>query len=77
MTAMHLPHRSAAATLGRHDALEALSDTTEWAFSALREWRRRIRERRQLAGLDDRSLRDIGITSVEREFLANKPFWRE
>jgi uncharacterized protein YjiS (DUF1127 family) len=75
MTAMHLPHHSA--RLGRHDALEALNDMTDWAFSALREWRRRIRGRRQLASLDDRLLRDIGVTNAEREFLATKPFWRE
>jgi len=41
------------------------------------EWRRRIRERSQLAALDDRMLRDIGITRLDAQYLSNKPFWRE
>lgn len=43
----------------------------------LREWRRRTRERAELAALDDRTLADIGISRADAEFLANKPFWRE
>jgi uncharacterized protein YjiS (DUF1127 family) len=43
----------------------------------LREWRRRSRERGQLAALDDRMLQDIGISRAEARFLARKPFWRE
>jgi uncharacterized protein YjiS (DUF1127 family) len=46
-------------------------------FGALREWRRRSRGRAQLATLDDRMLKDIGISRADAEFLANKPFWRE
>jgi uncharacterized protein YjiS (DUF1127 family) len=46
-------------------------------FGALREWRRRSKARAQLATLDDRMLADIGISRVDAEFLANKPFWRE
>jgi len=46
-------------------------------FGALREWRRRSKDRAQLAALDDRMLTDIGISRAEAEFLANKPFWRE
>src|SRR5580765_2517938 len=62
----------------RHGAaLEALSDATDWAIATLREWRRRSRERAQLAMLDGRMLRDIGLSHADREFLANKPFWRE
>ena len=47
------------------------------ALARLGEWRRRIRERRELAGLSDRMLSDIGITRAEAQFLADKPFWRE
>ena len=46
-------------------------------LARLREWRRRARNRAQLAGLDDRMLRDIGLTRADAEFLSNKPFWRE
>jgi uncharacterized protein YjiS (DUF1127 family) len=45
--------------------------------STVREWRRRARERQQLAGLSDLMLQDIGITRADAQFLANKPFWRE
>ena len=45
--------------------------------SMLRTWRRRLRERDQLARLDERMLADIGITRADAEFLINKPFWKE
>jgi uncharacterized protein YjiS (DUF1127 family) len=46
-------------------------------LARLGQWRRRSRDRAQLARLDDRMLADIGISRAEAEFLANKPFWRE
>ncbi len=39
-------------------------------------WRRRTRERHQLADLDHRTIRDIGLSPGEIQFEANKPFWR-
>lgn len=39
-------------------------------------WRRRARERRELASLDHRTIRDLGISPTEIQFEANKPFWR-
>jgi uncharacterized protein YjiS (DUF1127 family) len=44
--------------------------------SELREWRRRSRDRRALAAMSDRSLRDIGVTRYDATFEVNKPFWR-
>ena len=40
-------------------------------------WRQRVWGRRQLAQLDDRQLRDIGVSpfDIEREII--KPFWSE
>jgi uncharacterized protein YjiS (DUF1127 family) len=61
----------------RQAALEALGDAAHWVMATLREWRRRISEREQLAMLDDRMLRDIGLTRGDAEFLINKPFWRQ
>jgi uncharacterized protein YjiS (DUF1127 family) len=43
----------------------------------VREWRRRVHGRAALAALDDRMLKDIGVTRAEAEFLSNRPFWRE
>jgi len=43
----------------------------------LREWRRRAHDRAELSKLDDRMLKDIGLTRGDAEFLSNKPFWRE
>jgi uncharacterized protein YjiS (DUF1127 family) len=47
------------------------------AFNRIREWHRRIRDRRELAGLGERMLQDIGITRAEAVAQASKPFWRE
>ena len=58
-------------------ALLALGDATQWAADVLRQWRRRSRERAELAALDDRTLRDIGLTRADANYLGNKPFWRE
>jgi uncharacterized protein YjiS (DUF1127 family) len=46
-------------------------------FTTLRQWRRRAVERRELAGLNDETLHDIGVTRAEALYLANKPFWKE
>lgn len=47
------------------------------ARAALREWRRRKNSRLELARLDERMLRDIGLTRLDAEYEVNKPFWRE
>lgn len=78
MTAIQLqPCRDLHGELRRHAALDVLSDAADWVRATLREWRRRSRDRAQLTVLDDRMLRDIGLTRADAEFLANKPFWRE
>jgi uncharacterized protein YjiS (DUF1127 family) len=46
-------------------------------LTTLREWRRRAHERRQLAGLSEATLHDIGISRTDAAYLANKPFWKE
>jgi uncharacterized protein YjiS (DUF1127 family) len=46
-------------------------------IATLREWRRRARGRAELARLDDRMLRDIGLTQADAEYLSSKSFWRE
>lgn len=71
-TAATLPHASR-----RHEAIDALGDAAHWAAGHFGQWRRRLRERAELARLDDRALLDIGITRADAEFLMNKPFWKE
>ena len=58
-------------------AILALGDAWDRVVASLGEWRRRSRERAELAALDDRMLNDIGLTRADAEFLGNKPFWRE
>jgi uncharacterized protein YjiS (DUF1127 family) len=51
---------------------QALSRT----LAMLREWRRRSRDRAELARFDERMLRDIGVTRADVWREINKPFWR-
>jgi uncharacterized protein YjiS (DUF1127 family) len=39
-------------------------------------WSERTRQRRQLAALDDRILKDIGLTRADVTSEFDKPFWR-
>jgi uncharacterized protein YjiS (DUF1127 family) len=42
----------------------------------LRLWQDRVSGRQQLLRLDEHVLRDIGITRLQAEAEASKPFWR-
>lgn len=44
----------------------------DWTIDALE----RRRQRRQLAGLDDRTLLDIGVSRADVEGELDKPWWR-
>jgi uncharacterized protein YjiS (DUF1127 family) len=39
-------------------------------------WQDRARQRNTLAAMDDRLLRDIGLTRGDVEIEVQKPFWR-
>jgi uncharacterized protein YjiS (DUF1127 family) len=39
-------------------------------------WHHRHRSRRHLAALDDRELRDVGLTREDRRTECAKPFWQ-
>jgi uncharacterized protein YjiS (DUF1127 family) len=53
-----------------------LHDVLARIGSEVGEWRRRSRDRRGLATMSDRSLRDIGLTRYDAAREASKPFWR-
>ena len=46
-------------------------------LTTLRQWRQRALERRELAGLSDLMLHDIGLSRADADYLANRPFWKE
>ncbi len=53
-----------------------LAGTFEVLGQIFATWRRRATERRELANLDARTIRDLGLSSGEIRFEASKPFWR-
>jgi uncharacterized protein YjiS (DUF1127 family) len=42
----------------------------------LREWRRRVRSRRDIATITYCPQRDLGLSASQMRFEAQKPFWR-
>jgi uncharacterized protein YjiS (DUF1127 family) len=56
----------------------ATRSTRPWRrlLSTVRLWQQRARGRQQLRQFDDHMLRDIGITRLQAEAEATKPFWR-
>jgi uncharacterized protein YjiS (DUF1127 family) len=42
----------------------------------LREWRRRMRSRREIATITYCTQRDLGLSGSQMRFEAQKPFWR-
>jgi uncharacterized protein YjiS (DUF1127 family) len=57
----------------RRDPMPSLWDA---ALALLATWRTCLRERRELAALDRRMQRDIGVTPGEIAHEINKPFWQ-
>jgi uncharacterized protein YjiS (DUF1127 family) len=60
---------SVAARFGVGAGLEAVA-------TAFYQWRDRVRQRKMLARLDDRLLRDIGLSRSDVEREVQKPFWK-
>ena len=79
MTSMPFLERrpAAASARNRRTAIDDLSDAAQWVFATFRQWRQRSREREQISRMDERMLKDIGITRAEALRLGSKPFWRE
>ena len=78
MTAIHLqPSASRPRPVSRQGGIDLLGEAARRIVHTLHVWRERIRAREELSRLDLRSLQDIGLTTADRDFLVNKPFWRE
>ena len=66
------------ADISLHYSSKAPLAGTYTAFNQIfNVWRRRARDRRELAQLDRRTLRDLGLSEGQAQFEANKPFWRD
>jgi uncharacterized protein YjiS (DUF1127 family) len=68
--------------LGRHPAVSRQQrrprqHALRRVWRRLKCWHERARQRRQLAGLSDRALRDMAVSRVDALREAEKPFWRE
>jgi uncharacterized protein YjiS (DUF1127 family) len=74
------PLHGAAIARGSHGHAQDLPARATASLRRARDtiglWRDRFRGRQQLVLLDDHALRDIGITRLQAEAEANKPFWR-
>jgi uncharacterized protein YjiS (DUF1127 family) len=55
--------------------LRLAADVVQLA-SQCSDWSCRARQRRLLVTLDDRMLKDIGLTRADAMVEADKPFWR-
>ena len=55
----------------------SLREALTAVLAVLQKWRRRSRQRAELARLDERMLRDIGVTPGDVWHEINKPFWRQ
>lgn len=57
-------------------ALAASMKTFKDMIRILTEWHQRIRQRRHLLELDDRLLKDIGLSRADAWREWRKPFWK-
>ena len=73
-----LPIRCSDATLvaPRSASTASWSELAAQAVDLLLVWHERVRQRRQLQGLNDHMLRDIGLGRADVAAEITKPFWR-
>ena len=58
------------------DGLVLLCADARSLFGLLVTWQKRSQDRFELATLDDRTLKDLGISRSARDWEVAKPFWR-
>ncbi|MEC9345855.1 MAG: DUF1127 domain-containing protein [Pseudomonadota bacterium] len=47
------------------------------ALRVFQTWQRRLEQRQQLASLDERLLKDMGISPMDASAEVAKPFWKD
>jgi uncharacterized protein YjiS (DUF1127 family) len=70
-------HGGATQGAGRLGLVRRICDGAAATAGRLATWVERVRQRDLLMGLDERMLRDIGLTPDVRTREVTKPFWRE
>lgn len=55
----------------------ALYDLGAAVAGTIARWQRRAREKHELARLDWRELKDVGLSNADVQWLLDKPFWRD
>lgn len=58
------------------DRFTSARDILIRAFDILGDWQDRMLERRQLMGMSERGLHDLGLTRDGIDAEATKPFWK-
>jgi uncharacterized protein YjiS (DUF1127 family) len=75
-TAAATPGRTFAPAPAAHGPYHRAVLWLSHALDTLWLWQSRARGRQELRTFDDHLLRDIGITRLQAEAEADKPFWR-
>ena len=77
MSQIHTVSR-AASNLNQASArfVHQVDATFENVLDRFLTWQRRHKDRMHLLSLDDRMLRDIGVTLADVDREASKPFWK-
>jgi uncharacterized protein YjiS (DUF1127 family) len=69
-------HHSTVHNLWLNQVWQSIRSLLVRGLDILRTWQQCYRTRRDLLGLNDRLLRDIGTSRTETEREASKPFWQ-
>ena len=62
---------------GRGNRGASVSDLAVRVFDAIGSWSERAEQRRALQAASDEILHDIGLSRLDAESEAEKPFWRK
>ena len=60
-----------------HEFIRTVQRLAGQVFTALLDWQERARQRQHLAQLDDRMLKDIGLTRLDVVRETSKAFWEK